>query len=336
MAITSKKRKWILFAVLNALLIAGLYISLFIGKYPLSTEDISGIFFGGNVTELKQDVFWTLRMPRSLTAILAGAGLAMAGGVFQVIFKNPLATPDIVGVASGANLGTAIAIVLLGYHTLYISVLSFAGALLAALLVILLTRLTGTRGITNFILAGIAIKAATEALIMVLKIYADPERELAALEYWSMGSLKSITLEKLIAMLPLFLIGFAGLVLLRRQIALLALEEAEATMLGLPAAAIRILVVVCAVLVVASIISVTGMISFIGLLAPHIAKLILRRNSFFTLVTASYIGALVLLAADCASRMSPNAEMPISVYTSLVGIPLLIFYLVRRRRFCHE
>lgn len=317
--------------LLSALLLLGLYTSLFIGKFKLTPAEVHDILLGGGAG-LKREVFWTLRLPRSFMAVLAGAGLGLAGCVYQIIFKNPLATPDIIGVSSGANLGTAVAIVLLGYNMAGISVLSFAGALSTALFVILLVRLAGRDGNSGFILAGIAARATADSLIMLLKVYADPERELAALEYWSMGSLKNITHEKLLSVCPFFFAGMIGLILLRRQITLLGLEEEEAKSLGLPVGPVRLLVIGCATLIVASVISVTGLIAFIGLLAPHIARLILKRNGFFTAILSGLIGALVLLTADCVSRLSENAELPISIYTSLVGVPLLIYYMVKRRR----
>lgn len=325
-----KRRKALLTALLLVLLLLGLYLSLFIGKYALTPKEVNQILMGGG-SGLKHSVFWTLRLPRSCMAVLAGAGLGISGSVYQIIFKNPLATPDIVGVASGANLGTAVAIVVIGAHTAVISVLSFAGALGVALLVAFLVRLTGPGGSAGFILAGITAKAMAEAVIMLLKVYADPERELAALEYWSMGSLKNITAEKLLAVLPFFIIGLLGLTLLRRQITLLGLDDMEAQALGLPVAPVRLSVIAFATLMVASIISVTGLIGFIGLFASHIARMILKQNVFFTSIISGLIGGLVLLAADCVSRISTTAELPISIYTSLVGVPLLIFYMLKRK-----
>ena len=323
------KKQLRLTLLLSAVLIALWYFSLFVGKYQLSFIEVNEILFGGG-ERIKRNVFWTLRLPRSAMAVIAGAGLGISGSAYQILFKNPLATPDIIGVASGANLGTAAAIVLLGTGTAgLLSVMSFAGALLVALLVIFLAGMSGSQASGSFILAGIAVRAVAESAIMLLKVYADPERELAALEYWSMGSLKNITADKLISILPFFLIGLAGLILFRRQIALMGLEEDEAKALGLPVGAIRILIISFATLIVASIICVTGLIGFVGLVAPHIARLILKRNSFFTAVTAAFIGALLLLLADCASRMT--TELPISIYTSVAGIPVLIFYMLKRR-----
>lgn len=325
-----KGNRLLLLVSLSTLILLGLYASLFIGKYTLAPADVNRMLLGSG-TGVMRDVFWTLRLPRSLMAVLAGAGLGISGCVYQIIFKNPLATPDIIGVSSGANLGTAAAIVLWGYNMVGLSVSAFLGALGAALLVIFLVRATGRSGSASFVLAGIAARAAAEAVIMLLKVYADPERELAALEYWSMGSLKNITDDKLLAVCPFFFVGLAGLILFRRQITLLGLDELEAKALGLPVGPVRLLVIGCATLMVASIISVTGLIGFIGLLAPHIARLMLKRNGFFTAVISGLVGALVLLAADCASRLSPNAELPISIYTSLVGVPLLIFYMIKRK-----
>ena len=328
---SERKRKQIaLSVILGVILMAGWYVSLFAGKYKLTSGEVNSMLLGGG-TGLKRDVFWTLRLPRSCMAVFAGAGLGISGSVYQILFKNPLATPDIIGVASGANLGTAAAMVLLGINTVGISIFSFAGALIVVTLVIILVNATDVQNSTSFILAGIAVKAVAESIIMLLKVYADPERELAALEYWSMGSLKNITAEKLISVCPFLLIGFLGLILFRRQITLLGLEEKEATALGLPVASVRLIVIAFATLIVAAIISVTGLIGFIGLLAPHTARLILKRNSFFTAAVSSMIGAIVLLAADCVSRMSVNAELPISIYTSFIGIPVLIFYMLKRR-----
>ena len=323
------KKQLRLTLILSAVLILFWYLSLFVGKYQLSFKEINEILSGGG-QGIKRNVFWSLRLPRSSMAVIAGAGLGISGSVYQIIFKNPLATPDIIGVASGANLGTAAAIVLLGAGTAGLSAMSFAGALIVALLVIFLAGMSGLEVSGSFILAGIAVRAVAESAIMLLKVYADPERELAALEYWSMGSLKNITAEKLISILPFFLTGLLGLVLFRRQIALMGLEEDEARALGLPVGSMRILIISFATLVVASIICVSGLIGFVGLVAPHIARLILKRNSFFTAVTAAFIGALLLLLADCASRMT--TELPISIYTSVVGIPVLIFYMLKRRR----
>lgn len=183
--------------------------------------------------------------------------------------------------------------------------------------------------LATFVLSGIAVNAVAQAVLMLLKIFADPARQLAAIEYWTMGSLAGITAAKL----PfVFCVAGAGLIclfLLHRQVLLLALEGDEARMLGLPLPLMRHLILILATLVVAAIVSVTGLISFIGLLGPHIARLIARNNRFSTLLLGGAVGSVLLLLADCLARSLAGSEIPVSVLTSLLGAPFLV-YLVRK------
>lgn len=325
------KRKKRYFGIAAVLVALAFIASICIGKYSISLSEIWLIIIGGEVSELKRNVFFNLRVPRTIMALLAGVGLGMAGSVYQTIFKNPLASPDIIGVANGANLGAAIAIVLFGHNTLLTSISAFLGGMLVMVLVIVLVRSTGQSNTTTFILAGIILKAVSEALIMMLKFYADPERELAAIEFWSMGSFGSITAEKLLTILPIFLVGFIGLILMRRQVALLGLEEDESRTLGVRVKGVRIVVLSFSTLMVTSIICLTGLINFIGLIAPHIARLVLKRTSFVANVFASLAGAFILLVADCLARSIYSAEIPISILTTLIGVPVLIYFMRSRK-----
>lgn len=305
--------------------------SVCIGKYPLSLQEISTILSGGEIGEMKRNVFFTLRVPRTMMAVLAGAGLGMAGSVFQLIFKNPLASPDVIGVSSGANLGAALAIVCFGHSTVLMASSAFAGGMLVMLFVIALVRMTRHGSTTTYILAGIIMKAASEAFIMLLKFYADPEKELATIEFWSMGSFGNITAAKLSVVFPIFLAGFLGLILMRRQITLLGLEEDESRMLGVRVNLMRVIVLTFATLTVASVICLTGLITFIGLIAPHIARLVLKRVSFAWCVFSSLVGAFILLVADCLARSIHSAEVPISILTTFIGVPCLVYFMRKRR-----
>lgn len=326
------RREKVIFATAGLLVACAFVLSVGIGKFSLSWADIAAILAGGEVGELKRSVFFTLRLPRVAMALLAGAGLGMAGAVYQTIFKNPLASPEIVGVASGANLGAAAAIMLFGYNAVVIAGFSFAAALGVVMLVVALVGATGNRTTATYVLAGIVLKALSEAIIMMFKFFADPERELAAIEFWSMGSFGYVTLGKLLAILPAFLLGFTGLLLLRRQVALLGLDEDEARALGLRLRPMRLAVLACATLVVASVISVTGLIMFVGLVAPHIARLALKRSGFATCLLASLAGAFILIVADCFARSIHSAEIPISILTTFVGVPMLVYFMVKRKR----
>ncbi len=327
----SEGRRKQIFLLAAVLVAAAFVLSVCVGKYPLSLEEIRTILLGGDISQLKRDVFFTLRVPRTIMALLAGIGLGLAGSVYQTIFKNPLASPDIIGVASGANLGAAIAIVLFGHSTFLLAASAFLGGMLVMLLVIALVRSTGHANTTTYILAGIILKAVSEACIMVLKFFADPEKELAAIEFWSMGSFGNITASRLLIILPIFLAGLAGLLLLRRQVALLGLEEDESRMLGVRVKLIRLVILTFSTLMVTSIICLTGLINFVGLIAPHIARLVLKRTSFASGIFASLAGAFILLVADCLARSIYSAEIPISILTTFIGVPFLVYFMRSRK-----
>ncbi len=324
-------REKTLFIMVTALLAAAFILSVCVGKYPIALEDIAGLISGGEVAEMTRRVFFNLRLPRTLMALMAGLALGMAGNVYQTIFKNPLAAPDVIGVANGANLGAACAIVLLGGGTAAIAAAAFLGGMLAVGLVMLLVRVTNNHSTATYVLAGIVLSSLSQALIMILKFFADPEKELAAMEFWAMGSFGNVTAAKLLTVLPFFCLGMAGLILFRRQIELLSLNEDEARMLGLRLKPVRMLVLAASTLTVASIISVTGLIVFIGLIAPHIARLALGRNGFITSALSALTGAVVLLLADCLARTLYSAELPISILTTFIGVPFLIYFMCHKK-----
>ena len=314
-------RKFLLPAAL-LILAAAILLSLCAGRYPLTPADL----LSGD--EMSWKVLMVLRVPRTIMAVTAGAGLAFAGSVYQLLFRNPLAAPDIIGVSSGASVGASVSILFFGGGLLTNTLLAFTGGLTAVGLALLLARGGDRRNTATFVLAGIAVNALAEAAVMFLKYAADPNQQLAAIDFWTMGSLASITREKI---LPTVLcVGFCGglLFLLQRQITLLALDEAA--LLGVDVDRMRHLVLILATLTVASIVSVTGLISFIGLLAPHIARLLDRRGGSHALALSGVIGAALLLLADCAARTLSSSEIPISILTSFMGAPFLIWLIARR------
>lgn len=307
-------------------------VSIYVGKYPISVSDILAIISGsGEVSAMSSKVFFTLRLPRTFMAILAGAGLGLAGSVYQIIFKNPLASPDIIGIAGGANLGAAIAIVTISSSGMFgIAAGSFGGGFLAVICVMMLVKVTKSRSTATFVLAGIAINAASKAVIMALKYFADPENELAAMEYWEMGTLGNTTASKVMAIFPMFVIGFVGLLLLRRQIELMALSDNECRALGMRLRPVRTIVLLLSTLLVSSVISITGLISFAGLIAPHVSRLALKRNNSVTMCLSGLVGALVVLAADILARILYSTELPISILTTVIGVPLLVYFMCGR------
>jgi iron complex transport system permease protein len=327
-----KNRTVLTFILVSAVILITALISICVGKYPIRPAQIwSLISDSGAVPDMTQRVFFTLRLPRTLMALLAGAGLGLAGSVYQIIFKNPLASPDIIGVAGGANLGAAIAIISVSSSgMLGIASGAFWGGLAAVFCVMLLVRVTGSTSTSTYVLAGIVINAVSKAVIMALKYFADPENELAAMEYWEMGTFGNTTREKLLSILPMFCVGLLGLLLLRRQIELMSLSDNECRALGVRLKPLRTVVLMLSTLLVASIVSVTGLISFAGLIAPHTARLILKKNNAVTMCLSGLVGGAIVMAADILARILYSAELPISILTTVIGVPLLIYFMCKR------
>lgn len=304
-------------------------ISIGVGRYPISVSEIFDIIRGRQVADMTRRVFFSLRLPRTVMVVIAGVGLSVAGSVYQTIFKNPLATPDIIGVSSGANLGAAIAISFFAGSSLTITTFAFLGGLAAVFTALGLTRISKNKSVSTFVLAGIVISSLAQGLIMFLKYMADPEKQLAAIEYWAMGSFAGITNNKITSILPFFIIGIIGLFLLKWQINILSLSDEEGRSLGVRVSLVRIIVIICATLVVASIVSVTGLISFIGLIGPHIARMFTKKNDFKTTILSGVMGGIILLVADTLARSISTSEIPISILTTFVGAPFLAYLMSR-------
>lgn len=307
------------------LLVAVGCASLFVGKYPLSLEKL----LAGDALQMR--VFLTLRVSRTLVGIIGGIALGIAGFVYQTVFRNPLASPDIIGVSSGASAGAAAAILFLSGATA-VTLSAFAGALLAVVLSLALSGLDRNGRNSTIVLAGIAVHAIAQTVLMSLKLTADPEKELAAIEYWIMGSLNGISAYSIGGNLILCLLCMVCLLILHRQVILLSAEEGEARMLGVNVSLLRVLILIVATLSVAAVVSLTGLISFVGLLAPHGARLLTKNNRLGTMMLSGLFGGIILCGADILARSVAATELPVSIFTSLLGAPFLIFLILRGRR----
>lgn len=315
-----------LFCAAGAALLAALAAaSLFTGKYPLT---LSGILAG---EEMQLRVFWTLRFSRMVVGVVGGFALGTAGFVYQTVFRNPLASPDVIGVSSGASAGAAAGILFLS-GAAAVTAASFAGALAAVCLALALSALDRAGRNSTIVLAGIAVHSLAQTALMCLKLTADPERELASIEYWIMGSLNGISGYSIGGNLALCGVCLAVLFLLHRQILLLSAEEGEARMLGVSVGKLRLAVLLVATLVVSCIVSLSGLISFVGLLAPHGARLLTGRNHTGTMFLGGLLGGILLTGADILARSVAATELPVSIFTSLLGAPFLIFLIVRGRQ----
>lgn len=316
----------LLSAIQVLLLLAVLVWSVITGQYPLT---LKGLLSGDTMSIM---VFKRLRLPRALMGVIGGFGLSISGYIYQLIFKNPLASPDIVGVSSGASAGAALAIVAVSASVPVISISAFIGAVTALIITLLTAYLVPGRNSYTIVLAGIAIHSVAQTILMFLKLAADPEKQLASIEYWIMGSLNGISRDSLAIPFLTTLTGFIVIALLYRQVLILSTSEEEAVSLGVNVTSLRFIILMLATLIVSSIICVTGLISFIGLIAPHIARLLTKRNDIFTYITSGFTGAILLTLADILARSVSSSELPVSIFTSLLGAPLLIILLIRANK----
>ncbi len=298
---------------------------LFVGKYPLSMQQL----VAGDPMHWR--VFLTLRCSRTVVGVVGGFALGVAGFVYQTVFGNPLASPDIIGVSSGASAGAAAGILFLS-GAAAVTASAFAGALLAVVLALGLSSLNRSGKSSTIVLAGIAVHSLAQTVLMCLKLTADPERELASIEYWIMGSLNGISVHSIGGNLVLCALCMVVLFLLHRQIILLSAEEGEARMLGVCVQRLRLAVLMIATLAVSSVVSLTGLISFVGLLAPHGARLLTKENRMGTMLLSGLLGGALLCGADILARSAAAAELPVSIFTSILGAPFLIFLIVQGRQ----
>ena len=321
------RNKIILLSVIQVLLLLAVLVwSVITGQYPLTLKSL----LSGDTMSIM--VFKRLRLPRALMGVIGGFGLSISGYIYQLIFKNPLASPDIVGVSSGASAGAALAIVAVSASVPVISISAFIGAVTALIITLLTAYLVPGRNSYTIVLAGIAIHSVAQTILMFLKLAADPEKQLASIEYWIMGSLNGISRDSLAIPFLTTLAGFIVIALLYRQVLILSTSEEEAVSLGVNVTSLRFIILMLATLIVSSIICVTGLISFIGLIAPHIARLLTKRNDIFTYITSGFTGAILLTLADILARSVSSSELPVSIFTSLLGAPLLIILLIRANK----
>ena len=332
---SGENRSRIVGTVLAVVLLFLAVLSLTVGSYPLTLRDIvssfSELFLPRDGRSMVARVFWGLRFPRTFTALLTGTVLGLCGGVYQMLFRSPLASPDLTGIASGASFGAALAIVL-GIGSSFARMgFAFFGGMLSLLLVLLLVRAAGGERIGTYILAGIVISASADAGLMMLKTLADPERQLAAIDFWTMGSLAAVSSEKAVPLTVLALPAVCLLLLFRRPMTMLSLGGEECRAMGLSPDRWRGFLLTLATLAVSASVSVTGTIGFVGLTAPHIAAILYGRRSGAYPILCGAVGGILLLAADLAARtIGGGAELPVSIFTVAAGVPVLVVLLCRR------
>ena len=319
-------------AVLVVVLVAVALGSAAIGSYPISLHDWWSLLRTPSAGSTAEIVLLQIRLPRLLACILVGSGLALAGASYQGLFNNPMVSPDILGASAGAGLGAAAGI-LLGFDFVAIQALSFAGGLVAVLLAWALASGLCRRGdpVLMLVLVGILIGSMFTALISLTKYIADPLNKLPAITFWLLGSFASITIRDVwMASIPIAA-GCIPLLLLRWRLNVLCMGEQEARTLGVNTGALRFSVIVCATLITAATVSMCGMVGWIGLVIPHLARLVVGPNHKILLPAAALMGGGFLLLVDDVARTAGSLEIPVGVLTALIGAPFFLFLLMRER-----
>lgn len=304
-------------------------LSLSVGRYPLPISDILAFVFGQKVVDEHTALLLTdVRLPRIVAALLVGGSLSVSGVAYQGMFKNPLISPDILGVSSGAGFGAALAI-LLSWSMLGIQLSAFAFGLAAVLIALALSkRISGVHSqALVLLLSGIITGAMFGAFISLTKYIADAEYKLPDITFWLMGSLTNVTATQVLTIAPIVLLAVLPLYFSSWRLNVLSFGEDEAHTMGVQVQRLRLVVILSATLLTATVVSITGLIGWIGLVVPHIARFIIGSDNRYLLPAAFMLGSSFLIVIDLLSRTLSALEIPLGIIASIIGAPIFFFVL---------
>ncbi len=311
-------------------------VSLLLGRYSVSIIDCFKILLS---TFLPIEHTWSatdstvilqIRLPRAILAMCIGAALSISGASFQGIFRNPLVSPDILGVSAAAGFGAALAILISDDQTL-IQLFAFIFGIFGVVIAYLLSRVYKTTPVVMLVLSGVVVSALFSALISATKYLADPYSKLPAITFWLMGGLSTVTMTEVIWTVPSMVAGITGLLLVRWRINVLSMGDEEASSLGVNTEAMKAIVILCVTLLTASAVCVSGIIGWVGLVIPHIGRMLVGPDHKVLLPASLLLGAVYLLAMDDIARTISSAEIPLGILTAVIGAPFFGF-LIRKTR----
>lgn len=323
--------------IIFLLLLLVFFSSFLLGRYPI-TPDIVMVILASKIvsipkiwTDTMEVVVFQVRFPRIIAALLVGGALAISGAAYQNLFKNPLVSPSILGVSAGAGFGAALAMIC---HCSWMGVqmMAFSFGLVAVVSAFFIGRIFGGNSVVVLVLGGMVVSAMFQALLSVVKYLADPTDALPAITFWLMGGLSKVTNHDVVLVSFPIIVSIAVLYAIRWQINVLSIGEEEAATLGINITRIRAIVVLCATLMTASAVSISGMIGWVGLLIPHMARMLVGPN-FQVLMPASLLmGSGYLLLVDNIGRSITTVEIPLGILTSLIGAPFFILLLAKVKK----
>lgn len=331
------RKKGLVNLALFLVLLFLIMVCLCVGKYSISAGDCLKILFGKifrieqSWSGMDENMLLGVRLPRTMAAVIVGASLALSGAVYQGIFRNPLVSPDFLGVSSGACVGAAAAI-LMSMPPGLVQTCAFLGGLAAVFLTVFIPRLMRSDSNIMLVLAGIIVGGAMSSILGFIKYIADPETQLAAITYWQLGSFAYVDNTAVLGILPLSVTAAAVLLLMSWWINVLSLGEQEAKSLGADVRLLRGICIVCSTVLTAGAVCVSGTIGWVGLVVPHFGRMTAGSDNRILLPACCFIGGIFMLLVDTVTRIIGPAEMPVSILTGLIGAPFFAWLLYRQRR----
>lgn len=330
------RREWAVLAALLALLVALAVLSIGLGRVSIAPDRVIAILLS-KIAPVTQDwsnadelIVMNVRLPRICAAMLVGAALAAAGAGYQNLFRNPIVSPDILGVSAGAGFGASLA-VMLNIGAFGIQASAFVAGLIAVTLCFAIGQAINRHSLIVLVLVGVVIAAFFQAMISVLKIVADPVDVLPVITFWLLGGLNKITPSDLPVSAAMIGASLVLLYALRWQVNVMSVGEEEARNLGVNVGLTRIMLVLTVTLMTAAAVSISGIVGWVGLVVPHMARMLVGPSFDRMLPVAIVSGALFVLLVDNFARAASSMELPLGIVTSVIGAPLFIVLLLRTK-----
>ena len=335
--LSQKKRvpSWVYFLTTSICLAVVFVVALMVGRYSISVADFFKMIFSKSGYEIERSIVVNLRLPRTIIAALTGLALSVSGLLYQETFQNKLVSPDLLGVSSGAGVGAAIAIVL-GLSSILISAFAFVFGVLTVVATLFVAKSFRNRSSMILTLSGIIVGGCMSAVLSFVKYLADAETTLADIAFWLMGSFEQSLMSDVYVLLPMVVVCSIVVLAMSWRINIVALGREEAQTKGINYRAYRTVVIVIATLLTASSVAFAGTISWIGLVVPHIVRLMVGRDTRKTIPLCMLFGATFMVVADIISRAFTAAEVPLSAVTGLFGTIIFVGILFARRNTINE
>ena len=331
-----KRRTWISFGISIAVFVVIFALALMLGRYKIAIDDFfKAIFTDDSALDTQRSIIVNLRFPRTIMAAFVGIGLSLSGLLYQETFRNKLVSPDLLGVSTGSSVGAALAIVL-GLSSALISVFAFIMGLITVLITVLISKLFRNGSSTILLLSGIIVGGFMSAILSMIKYFSNDITTLASITYWLMGSFESATMTKDYILMGVVVVCVIVLLLISHPINLVNQGKAEAQTKGINYTFYRGLIIVLATVLTAISVCFCGTISWIGLVIPHIVRLLAGRDAKRTIPLCITFGGTFMILVDILSRTFTDSEIPLSAVTGLLGTVIFVVILIIKRRKLNE